>query len=285
MHPTHALAGGELPTIRVATYNMLDGGVDTSSTKRWKQQMEMLNEVAPDVLCLQEAKHFDAGLGQMAKATADALGMYWEIAPSASHGCHVMTLVRPGRVQFRDFEADVAEGTFHHTASRAALVALDTGWEFEVIATHLAPFWPAKRSEEASWLTEHGKKDNVLLVGDLNSRAPGDPEPADWDWLPAHLHSRHRVLNQDGSYGPSDRRALAALFHAGFRDPVTHAQFPWAQTVGYWSEEERDVYRSDYVLASEGMAHRLVSWAVVDTAVTRQISDHLPCYADIASGV
>ncbi|MFI9040883.1 LuxR C-terminal-related transcriptional regulator [Streptomyces sp. NPDC053726] len=110
MHPKHMLAGGKGMTLRIATYNMLDGGIDgfdsggDLSTVRWEQQMALLRDVVmPDVLCLQEAKHFDKDDDKMAGATAEALGMDWRLAPSASHGCHLMTLVRPGRAAFMDF--------------------------------------------------------------------------------------------------------------------------------------------------------------------------------------
>lgn len=259
----------------------VETGVGAIDATRWEQEMKMLLTLRLDVLCLQEAKHFDRDDYKMAKATAEALGMEWHLARSKSHGSHLMTLVQPSRVAFRDFKADAAEGKFHHTLSRADLVERGTGWKFTVLHTHLDPFSPANRAQrEVTWLTEHGKRDDLILVGDLNTEAPGDPEVKSWDWLPEELHSRHRFQHPDGTYGGSDRRAMAALFHAGYRDPVTHLKYKRARTVGYWSEHERRDFRSDYVLPAAGLARLTRGWTVMDTVETRRMSDHLPGYAD-----
>ncbi|MFJ1838016.1 endonuclease/exonuclease/phosphatase family protein [Streptomyces sp. NPDC088175] len=276
--------------LRVATYNLREGGLDGTGvetgigeidTSRWNHQMTLLLLMKPDVLCLQEAKHFDRNNFEMAKATASALHMKWRLAPSRSHGSHLLTLVNPSRVEFLGFTPDAAEGKFHHTLARADLRELSTGWKFTVLHTHLDPFSPAHRAREATWLTEYGDRDDVILAGDLNSEAPGDPEVTSWDWLPARLHSRHRFLREDGTYGGSDRRALAAILHSGFHDPVGPGEVA-PRTVGYWSAEERRDFRSDYVLPAKGLAPRMRDWRVLDTYATREMSDHLPGYGDFA---
>ncbi|MFF8618239.1 endonuclease/exonuclease/phosphatase family protein [Streptomyces sp. NPDC015350] len=279
--PTTLLPG----PVRVVTYNLREGGLDGDGvetgtgaidTSRWKRQMQLMRLLHPDVLCLQEAKHFDRDNFAMAKATGQRLGMEWYLAPSRSHGSHLMTLVNPSRIRVRHFTPDAAEGKFHHTLARADLVDRATGWNLTVLNTHLDPFSPAHRVREATWMTEYGERDDVILAGDLNSEAPADPAVTSWNWLPKHLHSRHRFQNPDGTYAGSDRRALAALLHAGFRDPVTHLKFPSARTVGYWSPTERRDFRSDYVLPTQGVAPRLKGFQVLDTHNTRELSDHLP---------
>lgn len=283
------LSGAGQGALRVVTYNLREGGLDGDGvetgtgaidTSRWERQIILMLLMKPHVLCLQEGKHFDRNAYEMARRTGEALGMEWYLAPSNSHGSHLMVLVDPNRVEVRAFKPDIAEGKFHHTLARADLVELGTGWEFTVLNTHLDPFSPANRAREVTWLTEYGDRDDVILVGDLNSEAPGDPEVTSWDWLPPKLHSRHRILNQDGTYAGSDRRALGALLHAGFRDPVKDLGFPPARTVGYWSPEERRDFRSDYVLPAQGVAPLLESWGVWDTHDTRAMSDHLPVYGD-----
>ncbi|MEU2133618.1 endonuclease/exonuclease/phosphatase [Streptomyces sp. NPDC018352] len=282
----------ETAVLRVGTYNMLNGGLDgwtnnDSSTRglssrRWQKQMTLLKLLNLDVLLLQEAKFFDSDGMAWAKATGKALQMEWRLARSGSHGCHLMTLVRPGRVSFRDFVPDAAEGKFHHTLSRADLVAEESGWNFRILSTHLAPFSPEIRDGEATWLTEFGAADDVIVAGDLNGMWPGDAEPTSWDWLPEELHSRHRRLNPDGTYGPSNRDALARLRNAGFRDPVSDLGHPWAATVGHWSDRESYPMRSDYILPAKGVADRLRALKVVSTPEVRALSDHLPVIADFS---
>ncbi|MFE3146537.1 endonuclease/exonuclease/phosphatase family protein [Streptomyces sp. NPDC059218] len=283
--------GARGDVLRVVTYNVCEGGLDGDGVEngtgaidisRWEQQIDLMGRLEPDVLCLQECKYYDRGGFEMAKRTGQALDMEWYLAPSSSHGSHLMTLVNPRVVEVRRFVPDAAERKLHHTLARADLVARRTGWNFTVLNTHLDPFSPANRIREASWLTEYGARDDVILAGDLNSEAPGDPAVTSWGWLPKELHSRHRFQNPDGTYAGSDRRALSALLHAGFRDPVTHLGFPPARTVGYWSPSERRDFRSDYVLPSRGLAPRLKNLLVPDTHDTRAMSDHLPVCADFA---
>ncbi|MEU2134170.1 endonuclease/exonuclease/phosphatase family protein [Streptomyces sp. NPDC018352] len=190
--------------IRVVTYNLRGGGLDGDGVEtgtgaidisRWEQQIKLL--LKPAVLCLQEGKYYDRNDFEMARRTGQALGMEWYLAPSDSHGSHLVTLVNPRRVEVRRFVPDAAEGKFHHTLVRADLVDQATGWNFTVLNTHLAPLSPANRAREVTWLTEYGARDDVILVGDLNSEAPGDPAVTSWSWLPEELHSRHRFQNPD----------------------------------------------------------------------------------------
>lgn len=265
---------------RIGSYNTLNGGRDRDgSHHRWQAQMDMLRSLDLDVLCLQEGKRWDEEGGALVNATAAALEMEARITLSASHACHLVTLVRLPRVRYRRYYADIAEGNFHHGMSRADLQVQGVDWDLRVLNTHLDPFDPDDRAREAKWLTEFGFRNDTILAGDLNSEAPGDPEPASWDWLPPHLHSRHRAQNADGSYGGVDKRAMQALLTAGFIDPIDHLRLPFARTAGYWDDAERRDHRSDYVLPSGHLPWRLLSYAVEDTPHARRAGDHLPVIA------
>lgn len=257
-------------TIRVGTYNVLDGGGD-----RWRQQVKFLAGLHLDVLGIQEAKHWDARGFDRMFATARALGLQPLFAPSRHHGCHLVTLYRWPKVECLAFEPDVSGGEFHHAASRARFVA--SGRAFSVVHTHLDPFSGQDRLSEVSWLTQYAATDQqTALIGDLNSIGARDPEQDDWRRIPVHLQPRHRMIREDGTYGDTDRRAMAALMAAGFVDPPLQLQMSWRRTAGYWSEAERWDHRSDYVLLSPGLAPALCSYAVADTPTARMLSDHLP---------
>ncbi|MFE4829899.1 endonuclease/exonuclease/phosphatase family protein [Streptomyces sp. NPDC056672] len=287
-------AGPPAAVLRMGTYNTLNGGRDPRRRKRrsflrvgrryshhrWARQMDMLRELDLDVLCLQEAKHW--GWYRL-RATARALGMKGRLARSRSHGCHLVTLVRPPLVTFAQFAPDIAEGTFHHTVSRAELRVRGVDWTLRALHTHSDPFSPEDRAGEARWLTEYGGRDDTLLIGDLNSEAPSDPQPASWDWLPPHLHSRHRFQNPDGTYGDGDRRAMHALLRAGFQDPADLG-FGRHRTAGYWDPTERYDHRSDYILPTRRMLETratLLSYETVDTELARTLADHLLLVATI----
>jgi exodeoxyribonuclease-3 len=273
---TPSAAALEVGTVRVGTYNLLNGG----GGDRWGAQMDLLASLDLDVLCIQEAKHWDRRRLAKVFGTANALEMQPLFAPSAHHGCHLVTLYRWPRVRCEGFDPDMACGNFHHTASRAEL-SVD-GLSLQVINTHLDPFSGQDRLDETAWLTEYAAPgQRTLLVGDLNTVGLTDQEPADWDQFPAHLHSRHRQIRENGTYGDTDRRAMAALISAGYVDPPVQLGIPAQRTAGYWSPEELWDHRSDYVLVAPVLAPSLCAYEVVDTAAARALADHLPVVATL----
>ncbi|MFE7036882.1 endonuclease/exonuclease/phosphatase family protein [Streptomyces sp. NPDC057621] len=267
------------PDLCVVSYNTLNGGRDRDgSPHRLTTQLDMLKELAPDVLCLQEAKHWDENGSEQVNAVATALDMEPRLARSASHGCHLITLVRPPRVRFLRFYPDIAEGNFHHTVSRAILQVEGVETPLHVLHTHLDPFSPRDRVAEAGWLTPYGDRDDTLLVGDLNTEAPRDPEPTSWDWLPPTQYASHRIQHPDGSYGDLDKAAMSALLTAGFIDPAADLELPFARTAGHWHPGDRD-HRSDYILTTNHLSWQMQSYTVIDTPRARDAADHLPVVA------
>ncbi|MFD3414981.1 endonuclease/exonuclease/phosphatase family protein [Streptomyces cyaneofuscatus] len=258
--------------LRVGSYNVMDGGGD-----RWAGQMELLASLDLDLLGIQEAKHWERSDRARLHATAEKLGMQPLFAPSQSHGCHLVLFYRWPRVNCIKFQPDISGGRFHHTASRAVLKV--DGLTIKVLHTHLHPFSPTARLTEAGWLTEYASASGLsLLIGDLNVSGLGDEDPADWNAVPAHLHSRHRKMLDSGSYGDADRAAMHALRRAGLVDPALHLGLtPPPRTTGHWGPgTEMWDRRSDYVLASPGLAPAIHDHEVVDTPATQALGDHLP---------
>lgn len=263
--------------LRVGSYNVMDGGGD-----RWPAQVSLLAAQDLDILGIQEAKHWDRSDRARVHQTAEALGMQALFAPSQHHGCHLVLLYRWPRVRCLAFAPDISAGTFHHAASRAKFAVDGIVEPLWVIHTHLNPFSPSARLTETDWLTEYAGPSHLsLIIVDLNSGGltgtGADREPDDWDLVPAHLHSRHRLVLPDGTYGGSDRRAMSALAQAGFVDPPQHLNIDPARTAGHWGRgSEPWNRRSDYVLLSPRMAPALRGHIVLDTPETRRLSDHLP---------
>ncbi|MEU0350869.1 endonuclease/exonuclease/phosphatase [Streptomyces sp. NPDC006237] len=256
--------------LRVGSYNLLNGGQE-----RWEDQVGLLGGLNLDVLNLQEAKHLDQKDSERVYATAERLGMQPLLARSRSHGCHLVTYYRWPRVQCLGFSPDGACGNFHHTALRARMRITGVREPVLLLHTHLDPFSPQDRLAEVQWLTEHAGA-RTLLAGDLNTPGADDEEPEDWDLIPAHQHSGHRLMLPDGSYGGTDRRAIRALMHAGFVDPPVHLDQPIPRTAGHLCPEQKWDHRADHVLLSPTLAPALHSYEVLDNTVTQQLSDHLP---------
>ncbi|GHC88321.1 endonuclease/exonuclease/phosphatase family protein [Streptomyces flavofungini] len=269
--------------LQVATYNLLNGGRDHEAGRfrwdRWQQQMTLMRHADVDVWCVQEGKYYDEGGEERVLASAAALGAEVRLAPSAHHGCHLLTFVRGPKVRMARFFKDVGGGTFHHAVSRADVIVKNVPGALRVLNTHLAPFDPEARAAEVKWLTEYGTRHDTLLVGDLNCEAPGDPEPDSWDWLPASHYSRHRILNPDGSYGGLDKRAMHALLAAGFVDPQVQLKLPFARSCGYADRQQLRDHRSDYILPSRHLRWPLKACHVLDDSRFRELSDHLPVIA------
>ncbi|MFI1583005.1 endonuclease/exonuclease/phosphatase family protein [Embleya sp. NPDC020630] len=256
---------------RVGTYNLLDGGGD-----RFPSQMAVLRAMDLDLVALQEVQHGTRDDHALECAIANELGMQTMLAPSASHGCHLVLAWNPARLRRVGYTADAAEGKFHHTLQRVEFVVPDTGAPLTVLHTHLDPFSGDDRESEARWLTEYAAPGRrTLLLGDLNTIGAFDPEP-DWSTLPTHLHSRHRLCCEDGTLGPTDRRAIRLLDTAGFIDPFANRR-SGRNTVGHWNEKEDGIRRrSDHILGS-GLTFRTAG--VIDDPAVRRLSDHLPVYA------
>lgn len=258
-------------TLRVGTYNLLDGGGDRLST-----QMTALRAMDLDLVALQEVKDGSRDDHALECSIANELGMQTLLAPSASHQCHLVLAWKPDKLRRVRYSPDAAEGNFHHTLQRVEFVIPDTDEPLTVLNTHLDPFSGDDRESEARWLTEYAAPGRrTLLLGDLNTIGADDPEP-DWSTLPGHLRSRHLLCRDDGTLGPTDRRAIRLLVGAGFVDPF--ADLPLSRnTVGHWDEQEDGIpRRSDYILGA-GLAFRAAG--VIDNQMVCRLSDHLPAYA------
>ncbi|MYW03329.1 hypothetical protein GT354_49915, partial [Streptomyces sp. SID3343] len=116
---------------------------------------------------------------------------------------------------------------------------------------------------------------------DLNTIGADDPEP-DWDLFPPRLHSRHRLVLPDGTFGPADRRAIRSLAAAGFVDPFAYLEVGPIPTVGHFDPREPDEHRSDHILVSPGLADRILDCGVVTTRQAKRASDHLPVWIRVA---
>ncbi|MFJ4973025.1 endonuclease/exonuclease/phosphatase family protein [Streptomyces sp. NPDC088755] len=261
----------------MGSYNVMDGGGDD----RWPAQLEMLASQNLDILGIQEAKHWDRRGRARMHQLAETLGMQALFAPSQHHGCHLVLLYRWPRIHCLACEPDISCGTFHHAASRAQLAVEGVEESLTVIHTHLHPFSPGVRLTEAGWLTEYADPDRLsMIIGDLNtgglSNTGADLDPDDWDLVPAHLHSRHRLVLADGTYGGSDRRAISALIAAGYVDPPQYLGITPPRTAGHWGRgSEPWNRRSDYILLSPRLAPALRSHDVLDTPETQRLGDHL----------
>ncbi|HEX7648094.1 MAG TPA: endonuclease/exonuclease/phosphatase family protein [Noviherbaspirillum sp.] len=264
--------------LTVLTYNTLFGGRDGSDERRAQAQINLINELRPDVFLMQEAKGFDANGGAWLYALEARIGMRGFLALAPRTGQNVAIFIREP-LRPVGFEADGAH--FHHALATLKIALPDSERILILISAHLCPNDPVVRRREAAYLAVSAAPDNLtLLAGDFNSASPHDPEPEGFDALPPHHRSRY--LADD--LCTADRSVLAHLEAAGWID-IGHAlggsAVPTVPAAGFAGTEFASM-RCDYLLASKALAQHADSYQVIRTGLTDIASDHYPVLATFA---
>ncbi len=115
--------GRQAMQLTVLTYNTLWGGYDGREDRRARAQIELINEVRPDVFLMQAAKGFEGNGAARLYGLEYQLGMRGFLAPALHTGQHVAIFIRPPLRPIA-FEAD--SGHFHHAVATLS-VALPGG--------------------------------------------------------------------------------------------------------------------------------------------------------------
>jgi exodeoxyribonuclease III len=261
--------------LKVLTYNTLFAGRDGADDRRARAQIALVEELKPDVFLMQEAKGFDASGGELLHALEARIGMRGFLALAPRTGQNVAIFIRAPLTPL-SFEQDGAN--FHHTLAILKATAPRFPKPITFISAHLCPNGAAIRRREAAYLAVRAAPESfALLTGDFNSASPHDPEPEDFASLPAH--HRARYLGDD--LLTADRSALARLEAAGWIDighALGQAGAPTVPTAGF-ADTEFATMRCDYVMASQALAARATSYAVICTPSTATASDHYPVFA------
>jgi endonuclease/exonuclease/phosphatase family metal-dependent hydrolase len=150
-----------------------------------------------------------------------------------------------------------------------------------VYATHLNPMnGEARLNEVRGWLTDDGgafpgRPARSVALGDFNTP---DREPEKWSAVPKNLHSRYRLVRDDGSFGGTDQRAVRVLLNSGWTDPHDVLGIPRPPTVGHYYINERVPWALDYGLLS-GLEPAAVWTYPFNEGFA--LSDHLPHFVDV----
>jgi endonuclease/exonuclease/phosphatase family metal-dependent hydrolase len=284
--------------IRIVTWNLRDfygGPRDT----RVGAIGEVLKEIDPDVVCVQEIR--GSGPDRSLARLGDAAGLDWRAtpgwiseddaeAPTAAVGIgaadfHVGLLWRPGIIpvpgSFRQIGR--AQGGLWHAAASIALPA-GGPTPLTVVSCHLDPFRPETRFAEAARIASLAVGKRAVVGGDFNGPSADrrsdatfyDPDPIEqYGW---HDAATYQVAWDDdpGAAPRVDRRAAERLRRAGLVDAAAVLDAPWQPSCGHWPDDPHGLRRIDRILATATVRPALRSHEVVDTETTRALSDHLP---------
>jgi exodeoxyribonuclease III len=242
------------------TYNIDNGG--------WPDRLDavirVIVEQRPDLLSLQELRHFERSGNGRLRRVADETGMLPFLAASR-FGQPVAVFVRDG---IRVNSAGSVRRPFHHGAEQ--VVVQTTAGPLSVLGTHLYPYSGRRRLWEARWLAarvHNGQQ--VLLMGDLNSLDPASDHSAELREAPPQYRKRHLRFRSS----TVDTRAVAALTKVGLVDLCGSIGAAGGYTARFCQ------MRLDYIMATEQLARSARGCRVVTGAAAEAASDHYPLVA------
>lgn len=258
--------------LTVLTYNTLFAGRDGNDDKRSRAQINLINELRPDVFLMQEAKGFEINGGAWLYDLETRIGMRGFLAVAPRTGQNVAIFIREP-LRPLTFEADGYN--FHHALAKLKIALPGSGKALTIISAHLCPNGAEVRRREAAYLGVHAAPDSLsLLTGDFNSTSHHDPEPIGFDALPPH----HRARYLADDLQMADRSVLAQLETAGWIDlghVLDKTITPTVPTTGFTGTEFATM-RCDYLLASQALASYASTYEVIRTPATDMASDHYP---------
>ncbi|MCY0388422.1 endonuclease/exonuclease/phosphatase family protein [Robbsia sp. Bb-Pol-6] len=261
--------------LTVLSYNTLFAGREGTNDVRARAQIELINQIHPDVFLMQEAKGFDANGGAWLYAMEEHLGLRGFLAVAPGTGQHVAIFIR---TPLRPLSFEPDSGHFHHALATLKVAVPGVSEPITFLSAHLCPNGPDVRRREAAYLAVQVAPEKLtLLGGDFNAASPHDPEPEGFNVLPAH----HRIRYLDDGLVSADRTVLARLEAAGWVDLGNQLDARKTATVptqGYPNAEFANM-RCDYLLASASLAKSARHYEVVRTAATDLASDHYPVLA------
>src|SRR5690606_11135181 len=264
----------EEDSLTMVSYNRLHFG--RQDEPRHTEQVGLLQAIDADVLAVQE--FWDSSPGHWSlrprfERFAHAVGRSGRVAQARRTHFHLGLLWRDG-IGLRGWHA-YEDGLWHGLG----VAELDVrGVTVRVGVGHLNPFDPEYRLAEARLVAGLGLADATratILAADWNTIGEDlayDPEP-DWSALAPDRLPRHLRWQDDPTAPPSaDRRASALLSRAGLHDAARAIGASWQPTSGLEDAPRRiDAFR-----VSAPVLPALAGYEVIDTAVTRRLSDHLP---------
>jgi len=263
--------------MRIASWNI------NSVRLRLDLVIRFLEEVAPDVLCLQETKtpdeHFPAaalaerGYGHQlihGMKGYNGVAMVARVplsAPQRHDHC--------GRQDCRHIGASLPDGTEVHT-----LYVPSGGDVPDIVQNEKFAHKLQFLEEMADWWAGHGVPERPLvLTGDLNV-APGEHDV--WS---------HRALLEVVSHTPAETERLAAVQATlGWIDAPRRFVPPTQKLYSWWSYRARDWAvsnrgrRIDHIWVTPALAGRLIGSEILCAARgwAPKPSDHVPLWVDLA---
>ena len=250
--------------MKIMTNNILEGGVDNKGS-RIEHIIDVIKEVNPDFVALQEANNFDKNDNELLKTVSSETNLpHYALSPGAPYqdqkSYHVASL---SRYPLRE-EHTFPESSFQ---SAALSVAIDSPLgEISLCNVHLHDSSEAERLKEISVITKYqSKHKNYIILGDLNAISRSDNHRN----LSSEESARYDLTRFDVTDMLS-RRYVDVVSHLNVSENCTHP------TVGVSHPISKSSIRIDYIFVTQSLVSNIRSGAIIKTKTSDVASDHYP---------
>lgn len=154
--------------LNILTYN-IQHGYNDAGEKGFKEQLERIRELDPDILGLQESDVAKMGTGNadLVKYFASGLNMHAYYGPKTVNGTFGIALL--SKYPIEDAKTHYMYSIGEQTATIEAKIAVGEQ-VFNVFVTHLGNKGPIFQQENVLEMVQN--RENVILMGDMNFRPP-----------------------------------------------------------------------------------------------------------------
>jgi endonuclease/exonuclease/phosphatase family metal-dependent hydrolase len=246
--------------LRVMTYNIRNGGVEDDLTNRIPLIHDVIREVSPDILAVQEANEFEARSFYRLFDFERATGLRGLLGLSST-GFHGAIFLR------RDFQPLTlrVDSTSGNNAVLDLSLRTPNGFQLTVCSVHLDPVSADIRLAGAHHSTAAPP---AIVMGDFNNCRADDPGAQE-----AFEQAAPRRKARAGT-DRFDDRALLAVERSGYVDLFRHLH------PGELGHTILPGGRIDYIFATVDLTACAQICEVVRTPLAERASDHFPIFAD-----
>jgi exodeoxyribonuclease-3 len=263
---------------KIVSYNICEGGIDTSNPASNGYPSNRLNAIAtllrslnPTVTILTELNNFDS---LQFSNFANQWNHPHTTFLTASTGFHMGISSSSPLIELAQVKHNM-----HHGALLVQ-VNFDDQTKIGLVATHLNPFSATARTIEAKIITDQLKKQDVkdwIIAGDLNSLSERDAvyyEPPTKFTATSKLKAKFLISDSNSI----DYTTINHFIQQGYIDSLRESdQFrPSVPTKLHVDPMHALPMRLDYILATKVLTEKLIKANVLDNESTAFLSDHYP---------
>ncbi len=250
--------------MKVMTYNILHGGVDSNGS-RIEHIIDMIKNENPDFVAIQEANNFDKNENKLLKRVSNETKLpYYALSQGTleydQQRSHVVSLSRyPLQEEhlFPDFTFQCA----------ALSVVIDSPFgKLSICNIHLHSHSEDKRVKEVEVvLSYQSKYDKYIIMGDFNSLSRLD----NYGDLSAQEFTHYDLTRYEAT-DLSNLNHTDAVAHLNVNDRSTHP------TIGVAHKISKTPIRVDYVFLTPSLTTHIKDAKIIKTPTAEKASDHYP---------